>query len=268
MQIGKHTKRRIRILVKAFPQPSQKYEETVCCAGVTEDTGELVRLYPIRFRRLPENHRFDRFDLVEMNVEKASDPRPESYHVAEESIRLIEKGRGLSEKSKVRLWAPFIAPSIEQLHIDNQEYGRSLGIVKPDIDSLKFKIEPQTKSDESDKEVTDLLFKQQSLLEPPLRRLPRPKYGFKYQYTYDGHSHNLQIHDWEVQAAFHNYKKQYGSVKNALEMMSQAYQDNIPTNNLHFIMGTMQKRPSTFILIGLLRSQLDPKDIRKQQSLI
>lgn len=32
-----HQKQHICILVKAYPQPSQKYEETVCCAGVTED---------------------------------------------------------------------------------------------------------------------------------------------------------------------------------------------------------------------------------------
>ena len=39
---GKHRKRRVRILVKAFPQPSTKHEETVCCAGVTEDGQELL----------------------------------------------------------------------------------------------------------------------------------------------------------------------------------------------------------------------------------
>jgi hypothetical protein len=38
----KHQKRRVRILVKAFPQPSTKHEETVCCAGVTEDGLELL----------------------------------------------------------------------------------------------------------------------------------------------------------------------------------------------------------------------------------
>ena len=46
---GKHQKRRVHILVKAFPQPSTKHEETVCCAGVTEDGRKLLRLYPIRY---------------------------------------------------------------------------------------------------------------------------------------------------------------------------------------------------------------------------
>jgi hypothetical protein len=65
---GKHVKRTIRILVKAFPQPSTKHEETVCCAGVTEDTGELLRLFPIRYRRLNKADQFDRFDQVEMTI--------------------------------------------------------------------------------------------------------------------------------------------------------------------------------------------------------
>ena len=55
---GKHQKRRIRILVKALPQPSTKHEETVCCAGVTEDGRELLRLYPIRYRRLPKGDQY------------------------------------------------------------------------------------------------------------------------------------------------------------------------------------------------------------------
>ena len=69
---------RVRILVKAFPQPSKKHEETVCCAGVTEDGKRLLRLFPIRYRRLAKEHQFERFDLVEMLATKASDPRPES----------------------------------------------------------------------------------------------------------------------------------------------------------------------------------------------
>jgi hypothetical protein len=118
-------------LVKAFPQPSARYEETVCCAGVCEDTGELLRLFPIRYRQLDEANRFDRYDLVEMTVTKASDPRPESFRVDEGSIRLIERGKALSDPQKVKLWQPFIAPSLIALEPDNKATGRSLGIIRP-----------------------------------------------------------------------------------------------------------------------------------------
>ena len=50
-------------------------------------------------------------------------------------------------------------------------------------------------------------------------------------------------------------------------MMTQEYGQNIPTRNLHFIMGTMAKRRWQFILIGLLRSGLDPEELGKQGDL-
>ena len=255
-------------MVKAFPQPSTKYEETVCCAGVSVDTGELLRLYPIRFRRLPKEERFDRFDLVEMTITKASDPRPESYRVAEESIRVLDKGDKLSDESKVRLWTPFIAPSIKSLLAENEDTHRSLGIVRPDYGSVKFKIRPADSGEESDKHIADLVFRQQSLLEEPLKPLSRPKHSFSYKFSCAGFEHTLQIHDWEVQAASNNYERHYGSEEKALEMLTDQYQNRIPENNLHFIMGTMKAHPTTFILIGLLRSSLDPAELLKQGDLL
>jgi hypothetical protein len=141
MAISKNRTLRVRILVKAFPQPSKAHEETVCCAGISEDGTELLRLFPIRFRRLPKEHQFERFDLVQMTATKASDPRPESYRVDEASIRLLERDT-LSDEAKVRLWQPFIAPSLKELYADNRATNRSLGIFKPDPDSIKFTVKP------------------------------------------------------------------------------------------------------------------------------
>ncbi|MCP5444722.1 MAG: hypothetical protein H6968_16975 [Chromatiaceae bacterium] len=265
MSQGKHITRRIRILVKAFPQPSSKYEETVCCAGVTEDTRELLRLYPIRYRRLDKADRFDRFDQVEMTTTKAGDHRPESYHVDEDSIHLLEKGSKLNARSKVELWKPFIAPSLKALMEENRTSHKSLGIIRPDPDSLRFRIQQVKETDNADQKVTNLIFQQQiSFLEEPLKPLKRPEYSFSYHYTCDGHPHKHQIHDWEVQATLINYQRRYGSEEKALEMMQQEYQENIPKHNLHFIMGTMKAHPQTFIVIGLLRSTIDPQELDRQ----
>lgn len=266
--MSEHVKRRIRVLVKAFPQPSAKHEETVCCAGVCEDTGELLRLFPIRYRRLDETNRFNRYDLVEMIVTKASDPRPESYRVDEGSIRLLEHGNTLSDQQKVKLWQPFIAPSLTALEDDNKATHRSLGIIRPDPDSLVFKIKPVAEADEEEQEVTNLVYQQQaSLLEEPLTPLAKPEFHFGYEFTSGGHQHWRTIQDWEVQAAYLVYQRRYRTKQKALEMMTQEYGQNIPTRNLHFIMGTMAKRRWQFILIGLLRSGLDPEELRKQGDL-
>lgn len=275
MTAGKHVNRNIRILVKAFPQASDKYEETVCCAGITDDGKKLLRLFPIRYRRLPMEDRFDRFDLVEMTITKASENRPESYRVDEGSIRLIERGGKISDESKVRLWRPFISPSIQALQNDNKETGRSLGIIKPDPQSLKFYYKEASQSDVNDQEVADQVYKQQtSFLEDPLKLLEKPKYGFYYNFVCDGRPgncscsrqpHNHQLHDWEVQATFFYYKRRYKTEEKALEMIQQEYGQNIPQRNLHFVMGTMKKRQKMFIVIGLLRTgiEIDMFDAQK-----
>jgi hypothetical protein len=41
----------------------------------------------------------------------------------------------------------------------------------------------------------------------------------------------------------------------------------ISASNLHFIMGTMAAHPRTFIVIGLLRSGIDPQELAQQGSL-
>ena len=107
---SKDQRARVRILVKAFPQHSQKYEETVCCAGITE-AGQLIRLFPITYRRLAPENQFDRFDLIEALITKSSsDPRPESFRVDHDSIRILEHGKSVSDESKVQLWQPHVAP--------------------------------------------------------------------------------------------------------------------------------------------------------------
>lgn len=79
--------------------------------------------------------------------------------------------------------------------------------------------------------------------------------------------HTHQIHDWEVQGAYFNYKRKYKTEEETLAKMRQAFQENIPTRNLHFILGTMARHPQTFIMIGLLRSGVDPEELSRQREL-
>lgn len=262
-----HTRVRVRILVKAFPQPSKQHEETVCCAGVTEDGTQLLRLFPIRFRRLPDENQFDRYDLVEMIATKASDPRPESYRVDEPSIRVLDSGDKLPDEVKVRLWQPFIAASLKQLHEDNRATNRSLGIIRPDPGSIQFLVKPAKDAEADDRAVAEQVrrIQQSSLLEDPLKPLEQPEFAFAYRYTSAGSHHEHIIHDWEVQAAHRQYKRKYG--EQAMEHLTRMYGESIPTRNLHFIMGTMAAHPRTFIVIGLLRSGLDPAELVKQGKL-
>lgn len=260
-------KRRVCILVKAYPQPSQKYQETVCVAAVTE-AHELVRLYPVRFRHLPESNRFNRFDWIEVEITRATDdPRPESFRIKEDSLRVVLREDTQKPDEKVRVWKPCVVASLEALKEDQQATQRSLGIVRPDPDSVRFKYEPIARAGAEDQETAQSVYTQQSLIEESLKALPGPEYVFRYQFTSGGKEHSMQLHDWEVEATYHNYKDKYGSVEAALEKMTEFYQEKAPKMNLHLIMGNMHKRPFQFIAIGVLRTTADVEHADDQASL-
>lgn len=235
-------------------------------AGVSDDGREMLRLYPIRYRRLPAACRFDRFDLVEMEVERPrQDGRPESRHVIEDSIVIIERGRDLNELAKIRLWAPFIAPSLQALSEENRVAGRSFGIVRPDPGSMRFFGKPVAQTDTNDQALSASLLHQSSLFEDPLTPLQAPEFSFGYKFTSAGIQHEHIVHDWEVQTAYRNYQKHYGA--DARRVLEQEYGENIPARNPHFILGTMKQHPRTFIIIGILRSSFDPAELAKQGGL-
>lgn len=262
-----YQRRRVCVLVKAYPQPSQKYEETVCVAAVTEDH-QLVRLYPIRFRHLPEEKRFNRFDWIEVEMTRAlDDPRSESFKVKEDTIQIVRRGEKQSADEKVRLWKPCVVESLELLKAQQHDTKRSLGIVRPDADSVKFTYEILGRASEEAQETTQSVYFQQSLLEKPLTQLPGPEYVFRYRFNSGGNKHEMQLHDWEVEATYHSYKAKYGSAQGALDKMVEYFQTLAPTRNLHLIMGNMHKRPWQFIIIGVLRTTADLDQVDAQSVL-
>ena len=44
-------------MVKAYPEPSKTYVETVCVAAITVPDGRWVRFYPIRFNDYAPGHK-------------------------------------------------------------------------------------------------------------------------------------------------------------------------------------------------------------------
>jgi len=266
--MGQYEKRRACILVKAYPQPSQQYEETVCVAAVTEDH-RLLRLYPIRFRHLAPNQRFGRFDWIEVEMTRASDdPRPESFRIKEDTLRILMPGEKLSPEERVRLWKPCIAPSLTALEDEQRATQRSLGVIRPDEASVRFKFQQLDRASEDDQDTARSVYVQQSLIEEPLKPLPKPEYVFRYQFSCGGAQHTMQLHDWEVETTYHNYKRRYGSPEKALDKMVEYYERLAPAMNLHLIMGNMHKRPWQFIVIGVLRTTADIDHADAQQQLL
>ena len=172
-------------------------------------------------------------------------------------------------RARVQLWQPFIAPSLTQLHRRQPCDQPKLRDHSPRLsDSLRFIVKPAKDADAQDLQVAEQVLQvaqQSSLLEDPLTPLQKPEFAFVYRYTSAGHPHTHQIHDWEVQEAYRQFKRRYADA--ALDQLKHVYGQTIPARNLHFIMGTMAAHPRTFIVIGLLRSGLDPEELSKQGKL-
>jgi len=248
-------KEQVCILVKAYPQASTKYQETVCCAGITQD-GELRRLYPIVYRTLTLDQRFDRFDWVEANMHQAKDDlRPESFRVDQGTLSIVRSGKGATPESKAAIWLPCVVPSLTRLYEAQAETGQSLGIVRPDPGTLRFRWTAITSAEDEDKQLLFETSHQMSLLEEAqLTPLPDPEYLFSYEFKSAGKRHKMTIHDWEAQATYAHYKRRYGGPSQALDKMAEYYEDRMATMNPHFFVGNMKKRPWQFILVGVLRS--------------
>src|SRR3990172_5580350 len=84
---------KVLITVKTYPLPSNKYQELVCTAGVLED-GRWIRIYPIPFRSLPSETKFEKYEWIEADlVRNKSDFRPQSYIPKSDAshIRILSK---------------------------------------------------------------------------------------------------------------------------------------------------------------------------------
>ncbi len=95
------------VTVKATPQPSASYGETVCVAGIATDPLRLVRLYPVPFRFLTEAQRFPKYSILRVKVRSAgSDARPESLKIDASSVQVIRPLKSWSDR------APFAEPLV------------------------------------------------------------------------------------------------------------------------------------------------------------
>lgn len=128
---------RALIWCKTYPELSSRYAETVCTGAVLED-GSPIRLYPVPFRYMGEEKRYSLYDWITVPASRSSkDPRPESYKVRSEELRLVEHVKsnptdGWRARREFVLKDPsWQFGSIEALKAAQSEYGRSMGIVTP-----------------------------------------------------------------------------------------------------------------------------------------
>lgn len=232
------------ILVKALPQPSKRYGETVCCAGVTIDR-KWKRLYPVRFRHLQGEQSFARWDWVTFKyTPPIRDLRSESCHVFEDSIVIDGK---LPEKERSRLLTPLIVGSAKQA----MEFGQSLALIRPR--NTRFTAKSKSRADiEEEREAYRAAARQDSFFDEPLAALEPSPYDFRFMFEDKSGKHDYQNGDWEAHAMFWRERSR-SSETQALKWMDQTFNVDFPKRGMVFAIGNQAKRPQTWQLLGVIR---------------
>ena len=244
--------RKVLITVKTYPLPSKKTIEASCTAGITED-GNWVRFFPLPFRYLEHAKQFKKYQWIEASVTKASDPRPESYKVVLDSIRLMGKTLPTSNNWQARkdIILPFTAPSLCYLERTRAETGVTLGIFKPRI-IRELIIEPEEYPDWTEQELA--ILSQQSMFDQksvkPLEKIPL---RFVYSFFCNDRQckgHRLSATDWELGEAYRKWRRHYGKWWESYFRQKFEY-EVIYSFDTSFYVGTIRAHPNVWIIIGL-----------------
>jgi hypothetical protein len=235
---------RVIILVKALPQPSKTYGETVCCAGVTEN-GEWKRLFPVRFRHLQGEKSFKRWDWVSFKFRSPTkDNRKESCHLYEDSI--IVDGT-LKKQERNGLLNRLLVDSA----ISAAERGQSLALIRPTNTVFRYKRKPEALV-EKERERFRRAARQTSMLDKELDAMEPSPFRFNFQFQDQSGQHNYTCADWETHAMYFHGRREMGEEK-CLEWMNQTFNEKYPRQGMAFSIGNIASRPQTWQLLGVLR---------------
>ena len=235
---------KVVILVKALPQPSKQYGETVCCAGITADR-QWKRLFPIRFRHLSGTNSFKRWDWVKFDYRNPTrDIRSESCHVYEDSIEL---DRTLQPSERNSLIDPMIVNSGHAA----AETGCSLALIRPTKTRFTWKEKSRTRINE-ERNAFNRAARQTSLFDSQLAEIEPTPFEFRFTFTDAAGEHNYENGDWEAHAMFWN-GCQRDNVEKTLEWMDHTFNVEYPKRGMVFALGNQAKRPQTWQLLGVIR---------------
>lgn len=242
------------ILIKAAPHPSRKYQETVCCAGVTPER-EWRRLFPIRYRHLSGEARFNRWDIVEYRAQlPRDDRRRESRRVEEQTLRIAGELRPAYR-------ADFLECMLRRSAVDAAARGESLALVRPSGVQLRARERRRSDMEEELERIRERA-RQGSLLDAPLSELEPSTHNFSLTFWDEAGKHTMACGDWETTATFWKWRREYGA-EAAIAKLKEAYEDRYAASGMALALGTVAKRPRQWLLLGVLRL-----DISEQPSLL
>ncbi len=249
--------RDILLVVKTYPERSKKYGNTVCTAGILEDTNEWVRIYPINFDiyNKMKLKKFIRFRAKIRKDTKDYMKRKESHKIDQNSIKILDdhltntRNKGVWDE-RIKVLEKVQSSSLEDLKLKFDEDKTSLGLIKPITNSIKFIVSKPMEEIEVD--VMERI--QLNLFGEKLKKVDTIENAFSYKYKCEGQNcngHKMICEDWELLEAFRSWRKKYRTPEELEEKIRNKFlTEMITKKDLYFIVGTYWKYP-TWLIIGL-----------------
>lgn len=265
---------KVLISVKTYPTLSERYDELVCTAGFLED-GSWIRIYPIPFRKLNVDSKYQKWQWIEIDLTKnTKDFRKESFRPTsiDNEINVLDKvGTEKNWAKRKGIVLKNVYYNMEELIAEakNPAIGTSLAVFKPK-EVLDFVWEECDREWDAKKlETVYANQAQQSLFDLEetkrifhiVKKLP---YEFSYKFTSeDGKIRKLMIEDWELGMLYWNcLESSNGDEQLACQKVKEKYFNEMCSKkDIHFFLGTTKKfhnvGPNPFIIIGTFYPPID-----------
>ena len=251
---------KVLITVKAAPNPSAKYGETVCIAGLRLDLDRLgwIRLYPLNFRELERRSRFTKYAVLDLHARPAQDdPRHESWRPNRESVTTAQKA--LPPWGPRRKWLDeHREGSMCKLNADARadRRAKSLALISP-AEILDLEVEDHPGWTVEQQRKIDRYLRQGELpiggeeQRPPELEAPKFKGFYRYRCHEPGcRLHRQQLLDWEFVALERRLLREGADVRSGLR---ERFLDQMcsPGRETAFYVGNMAARPHIFSALGV-----------------
>jgi len=170
----------------------------------------MVRLHPVPMRYMNASQRFKKFQWIEAKVQPHdSDPRPESYRIEPNSIKLGDVVNNHDVKRSYLENSPHLVKSVEALKEKQLVDGTSLGIIVPK-DILDCSLDYRPKSERADWDKAEQMrLAQQRLFGETVKPLDFPEARFMVNWRCDDETcetHNMGLLVWGIHELYRKLK--------------------------------------------------------------
>jgi hypothetical protein len=259
----------VMITVKAAPEISTSYGETVCVAGVRCDESEpsWVRLFPVPYATFHGPAGFKKYDHIRLSVQRHpmnKDYRPESRRpdlVTAERLGHFASSRAWQARREILdgLPRPTMCELVEAKGINRP----SLAVVKPaevldlEVDDLRDDADFQRKQRQAQSHQLDLFTDESA---PEIELCP---IRFRYHYlceSADCRGHHQSILDWELSESWRTWPN--SGEDDLLRRIRHKWLAEMcgPAKDTRLFVGNQHKSPQAFMVLGVFWPPATPDD--------